>query len=185
MKGPWNKWHYLELPIWNQSSNLFNSFLATGNLLSADNLCKQLRPRMWVLIWIQTIWHSDNVPERIFEKVTFEKSQQTTTKAWKITQYAKSKYAIPTPGPKVIKLFSCSTQLSTKFILLINVKMTTIVGILTFISMINTTSERLKARTSLFVRILVFMSIWNLVLSWIEHEKSFITSGPDFLPFKM
>ena len=50
------------------------------------------------------------------------------------------------PGPEVIKLFSCSTQLSTKFILLINVKMPTIVGILTFISMINTTYERLKAR---------------------------------------
>ena len=52
------------------------------------------------------------------------------------------------PGLEVIKLFSwqCSTQLSTKFILLINVKMPTIVGILTFISMINTTSERLKAR---------------------------------------
>ena len=45
--------------------------------------------------------------------------------------------------PEVIKLFSCSTQLSTKFILLINVKMPTFVGILTFISMINTTSERL------------------------------------------
>ena len=50
------------------------------------------------------------------------------------------------PGLKVIKLFSCSAQLSTKFILLINVKMTTIVGILTFISMINTTFVRLKAR---------------------------------------
>ena len=48
------------------------------------------------------------------------------------------------PGPEVIKLFSYSTQLSTKFILLINVKMPTIVGISTFISMINTTSERLK-----------------------------------------
>ena len=48
-------------------------------------------------------------------------------------------------GPEVIKLFSCSTQLSAKFILLINVKMPTIVGILTFISMINTASERLKA----------------------------------------
>ena len=50
------------------------------------------------------------------------------------------------PGPKVIKLFSCSTHLSTKFILHINIKMPTIVGILTFISMINTISERLKAR---------------------------------------
>ena len=53
-------------------------------------------------------------------------------------------------GPEVIKLFSCSTQLSTKFILLINVKMPTIVGILTFISMINTSSEKLKARNFLF-----------------------------------
>ena len=71
------------------------------------------------------------------------------------------------PGPEVIKLCSCSTQLSTKFqlliktiiptnegdssfkslrclslsdvvlIMLINVKMTTIVGILTFMSRIN------------------------------------------------
>ena len=47
-------------------------------------------------------------------------------------------------GPDVIKL-SCSTQLSMKFIMLINVKMPTIVGILTCISMISTTSERLKA----------------------------------------
>ena len=47
--------------------------------------------------------------------------------------------------PEVVKPFPCSTQLSTKFIRLINVKMPTIVGILTFISMINTISERLEA----------------------------------------
>ena len=40
---------------------------------------------------------------------------------------------IKKPGPEVIKLFSYLTQLSTKLIL--------IVGILTFISMTNTTSE--------------------------------------------
>ena len=49
-------------------------------------------------------------------------------------------------GPEVIRLFSCSTQLSMKFILLVNVKMQKIVGILTCISMINRTSERLKER---------------------------------------
>ena len=38
------------------------------------------------------------------------------------------------------------TQLSRKIIKLINVKMPTIVGILTFISIINATSESLKAR---------------------------------------
>ena len=42
------------------------------------------------------------------------------------------------PGLKAIKLFSCSTRLNLKFITLVNVKMPTIVGILTFISMINT-----------------------------------------------
>ena len=41
------------------------------------------------------------------------------------------------PGPEVIMHFSCSAQLRLKFILLINVKMPTIVGILTFISRIN------------------------------------------------
>ena len=56
------------------------------------------------------------------------------------------------PGPNVIKLFSCSTELSTKFILLINVKMPTIYGILTFISMINTTDRRLKARNFFICR---------------------------------
>ena len=55
-------------------------------------------------------------------------------------------HAVVDPGPKVKKLFSYTTQLSMKFILLINVKMPTIVGILTFISLINTTSERLRAR---------------------------------------
>ena len=38
------------------------------------------------------------------------------------------------PGPEVIKLFSYSTQLSMEFFQLINVKMPTIVGILTFMS---------------------------------------------------
>ena len=42
--------------------------------------------------------------------------------------------------------FILPTQWSRIFILFINVKMPTIVGILTFISMINTLSERLKAR---------------------------------------
>ena len=50
-------------------------------------------------------------------------------------------------GPKVKKnFFSCSTQLIIQFVMLINDKMPTIVGILTFISMINTTSESLKWR---------------------------------------
>ena len=38
------------------------------------------------------------------------------------------------PGPEIIKLFSCSTQLSMKIFSAHNVKMPTMVGILTFIS---------------------------------------------------
>ena len=46
---------------------------------------------------------------------------------------------------KIKKLCSCSTQLVTKFILLINVKVSIIVGILAFINMVNT-SVRLKRK---------------------------------------
>ena len=63
-----------------------------------------------------------------------------------VALYVKHQHKQTKPGPKVIKLFSCSTQLNTKFIQLTYVKMPTIVDILTFISMINTTSERLKTR---------------------------------------
>ena len=56
-------------------------------------------------------------------------------------------------GPKVIKPFPRSTQLSTKFILLINVKMPTI---LAFISMIIQLLRDLKQDTSSFVNIEVF-----------------------------
>ena len=81
-------------------------------------------------------------------------------------------------APEVIKHFSCSIQRFVKFILLINIKMPTTVGILTFMSMINTTSASLKARTVFIVSILISMSRWNLVLSCVGHEKSFITLGP-------
>ena len=50
------------------------------------------------------------------------------------------------------KHFSCSTQLSMKFIMLINIKMPTIVGILIFMSMTNTASEHNKARNYLFFK---------------------------------
>ena len=51
--------------------------------------------------------------------------------------------------PRGYQTVSCSAQQSMKFILLTNVKMPTIVGILTFrpISRIDTTSESFKTRT--------------------------------------
>ena len=67
--------------------------------------------------------------------------------------------------PQGYKKKSCSTQLSTKFILLINVKMPTSVGILTFISMINTTSERLKA-SNFFICLYFSFYVQCVQLSW-------------------
>ena len=60
-------------------------------------------------------------------------------------------------GTEVIKVFLCSTQLSTKFILLINVKMPTIVGILTFKSRINAASQSSKARKVLCLSVFSFL----------------------------
>ena len=75
------------------------------------------------------------------------------------------KNTISGPWPRVIKLFLCSTQLSTKFILFINVKMQICVGILSFISMINT-SERLKSRNLITFRCFSFDEQFEIV----EHN---------------
>ena len=69
------------------------------------------------------------------------------------------------PGPGVINFFSCSTQLSMKFILFINVKMPTIVGILTFIN-------RIKARKSIFFSILNWISIF---LKKVQQDRGNVT----------
>ena len=63
-----------------------------------------------------------------------------------VDDWFQSPYSVSVSKTCDLELFLCSTQLNTKFILLINVKMPTIVGILTFISMINTAFERLKVR---------------------------------------
>ena len=84
-------------------------------------------------------------------------------------------------GPEDIPLFTCSTQLSMKFIMLINVKMPTIVGILTFISIINTTSERLKARNFFICQYCSFYEQLNsrAQLSW--AWKKFYNLEPGFI----
>ena len=64
--------------------------------------------------------------------------------------------------PRGYKPFLSPTQLSMTFILPINVKIPTIVGILTYISRINTSYESLKAKNTNFLIVLVFMSSWNL-----------------------
>ena len=63
------------------------------------------------------------------------------------------------PGIEVIKLLLCSYQLNMKFILLINVKIPTVVGILTFISRSNTTYVNLRTRNYLVYHYFTFYEI--------------------------
>ena len=47
----------------------------TRDVLPSANLCKQFwnqvrTNKMSGLIWIQSIWHSDTIPEKMFEKLT-------------------------------------------------------------------------------------------------------------------
>ena len=58
---------------------------------------------------------------------------------------------VNSPGPDVMKFLSCPTHLNMNFIMLVKIKMPTSVGILTFISMINTSTESLKAARKLFI----------------------------------
>ena len=70
-----------------------------------------------------------------------------------------------------------------KIILRINFKMPTTVGILTFISRINTAYmyESLKARiTNLLLRVGFYEQL-KYLLSGVEHEKSYITAQQGFL----
>ena len=66
--------------------------------------------------------------------------------------------------PEVIKRFSCSTQLSMKFFLLINVKVPTIVGILTFNSGNYSILGLSKPKRAEFLDIFILMSILNFML---------------------
>ena len=61
--------------------------------------------------------------------------------------------------PEVIKLFSCSALLSMKFFLLINVKMPTTVGILTFKNRKNSILGLSEPKNAEFLDIFILMSI--------------------------
>ena len=84
----------------------------------------------------------------------------------------------PITGPEVIKLFSCSTQLSMKFSPLINVKMPTIVGILTFMRGKNSIlgiSEPKNSRISWYLSTYEHLK-FHAQLSW--ARKKFYNLGP-------
>ena len=57
--------------------------------------------------------------------------------------------------------------------------MPTIVGILTFLSGKNSILGLSKPKKAEFLDIFILISIKNFMLNSVEHEKSFITLGPD------
>ena len=63
-----------------------------------------------------------------------------------------------------------------KFIMVINIKMSTVVGILTFISIIILSSEKLKTKTYFI------FTIFAIMPSLVELEQSYITLGPGCKP---
>ena len=90
-------------------------------------------------------------------------------------------------SPQVIKLFSCSTQLSMKFVLLINLNWLTIANSFllnmteheTFSANKYENANFLKMPT--FVGIFIFISRENFLLSWVEHEECFYNLEARFL----
>ena len=81
-------------------------------------------------------------------------------------------------GPELVTHFSCSTQLSMKFILLKNVKMPTIVGILTNMNRKNSILGQSEPEHVDFLDIFIHMSNYFLCSIELSMKKSFITSGP-------
>ena len=95
--------------------------------------------------WVATTYVLVEKQEKImFNSVVLSRDTQVNAKYHLIGSNEKDKW------PRGYKTFSCSTQLTMKFIMPINVKMPTTVCILTS-SMINTTSESLKARKVLIL----------------------------------
>ena len=86
--------------------------------------------------------------------------------------------------PEVIKLFfmlNSTCQLSTKFQLLIKTEIPTNEKVSFFKSFRCSIYPADKCKMPTIVGILTFMSRINFVLSWVEHEKSFITWAWTFL----
>ena len=87
-------------------------------------------------------------------------------------------------GPEVIKLCSCSTQLSTKkFQPYKNTKIPTNKEVSCFKSPRCCIYHANNVKMPTVVDILTFMSRIHFVLSGVEHEKSFITSRPRHIQY--
>ena len=74
------------------------------------------------------------------------------------------------PGPKVIKRFSCSTQLSMEFVWLINLKLLTTANSFLLNIAENKNSTANKYGIPTIVGLFIFISRENFMLNSVEHE---------------
>ena len=81
--------------------------------------------------------------------------------------------------PRGYNTFFMLNSTEHEIFLLINVKMPTIVGILTFMSGKIAFLAYMSLKKAEFLDIFILMSIQSFMLNWVEHEKSFITLGPE------
>ena len=81
-------------------------------------------------------------------------------------------------GPDVIKLVSCLTQLSMKFVLIVNLKLLTIANtfLLNIVEHENFSANKYENANYCYINFII--SREKFIRSRIEHEKSFITLGP-------
>ena len=84
-------------------------------------------------------------------------------------------------GPEVIKLFPFSTQLSTKFQLLINTKILSNKEVSCFNALRCCIYHAKNVKMPTIVGILTLMSRINFILSQVEHEKKFYNIGPGLI----
>ena len=85
-KVEWNRWRV------RGAKGRFNSLppsVVCWYLL--QTVWNQIRPdKTSGLIWIQTVWHSDGIPERIFRKCWFWNKSADDKRTWTISEGAKS-----------------------------------------------------------------------------------------------
>ena len=74
----WRRWGSNPRPLGLKSSTLH---WVTAHRITLQTVWSQIRPdTMSGLICLQTVWHSDCIPARIFQKIDFNKCQQRTKK---------------------------------------------------------------------------------------------------------
>ena len=130
----------------------------------------------WYILWGYSIFHQNNIKTTNALKGPFSKNlwsfslflwtrfspSMLCTRTLCVTAAMHMLYKHINPGPEVIKLFSCSTQLSIKFFLVINLKLLTIAN-----SFLLNIVEHEIFPANKFVGIFISISRENILLSWV------------------